>query len=122
MDAANQDVQMAGTESGNALPAGASEILSNVEQSIPACFEQVANLHEERIAISSDAWKPVYSELNAMANFLARALVSRGGAPGDRVAILMRHDGPQIVAVLAVLKAARVVVVLNPTDPPVRLR
>jgi amino acid adenylation domain-containing protein len=94
----------------------------DAEQSIPACFERIAGLHGARVAISSGAWEPVYSELNAAANVLARALVSRGGAPGDRVAILMRHDGPQIAAVLAALKAGRVVVVLNPTDPPARLK
>jgi amino acid adenylation domain-containing protein len=122
MAAADQEVQMIGTERGKVIQAGVSEILSNVEQSIPACFEQVASLHGARIAISSGAWEPVYSELNAVANVLARALISRGGTPGDRVAILMRHDGPQIAAVLAALKAGRVVVVLNPTDPPARLR
>ena len=94
----------------------------DAEQSIPACFEQIATFHDSRSAIGSGAWQPACGELNTAANFLARALVSRGGMPGDRVAILMRHDGPQIAAVLATLKAARVVVVLNPTDPPARLR
>ncbi|HMD54551.1 MAG TPA: condensation domain-containing protein, partial [Phycisphaerae bacterium] len=34
----------------------------------------------------------------------------------------MRHDSPLIAAVLGILKTGRIVVVLNPTDPPVRLR
>jgi non-ribosomal peptide synthetase component F len=34
----------------------------------------------------------------------------------------MRHDGPLILTMLAALKAARVFVVLNPTDPSARLR
>ena len=48
-------------------------------------------------------------------------LLSHGGARGDRIAVLMRHDTPLIAAVLAVLKGGRTVVVLNPTDPPARL-
>ena len=34
----------------------------------------------------------------------------------------MRQDSPQIAAVLAALKAGRIVVVLNATDAPARLR
>ncbi len=91
------------------------------EQSIPAFFEQVVRSHPNRTAISSGRWQPTYAELNATANSLARALISRGVAAGDRVAILMRHDGPLVAAILAVVKAGGVVVVLQPSDPVVRL-
>src|SRR5262249_35026072 len=93
----------------------------DVEQSIPACFEQWAGLHPCRPALAPSTWQPTYGALNATANRLAHHLLSRGGARGDCVALLLRHDTPLIAAALAVLKAGRIVVVLNPTDPPVRL-
>src|SRR5262252_7824433 len=93
----------------------------DVEQSMSACFEQRARLHPGRTALAPGTWQPTYGELNAVANRLAHRLLSRGGAQGDRVALLLRHDTPLIAAALAVLKAGRAVVVLNPTDPPVRL-
>ena len=48
-------------------------------------------------------------------------MLSKGGAQGDRVAILMSHDAPQIAALLAILKAGRIAVTLNPSDPAGRL-
>jgi amino acid adenylation domain-containing protein len=90
--------------------------------SLPTAFQQVVASHGSRMAVCSDTWQASYDELNARANRLAHALMRRGGAPGDRVAILMQHDTPQIAAVLAVLKAGRIVVTLNPVDPATRLR
>src|SRR5262249_43338357 len=93
----------------------------DVEQSISACFEQWAGLHPCRPALAPGAWQPTYGELNAAANRLAHRLLAQGGGPVDRGALLLRHDTPLIDAALAALKAGRAVVVLNPTDPPVRL-
>jgi amino acid adenylation domain-containing protein len=94
----------------------------NVEQSIPERFAQIVAEHRSRPAIGAGEWQPSYAELNLAANRLAHALLAPGDAPGDRVALLMRHDGPLIAAILAVLKTGRTVVVLNPTDPPLRLQ
>jgi acyl-CoA synthetase (AMP-forming)/AMP-acid ligase II len=92
------------------------------EESLPASFERAAELHQFRSALGSGAWRPTYRELNETANCLAHELLDRGGAPADRVAILMQHDSPAIAALLAVLKAGRIVVALNPTNPPARLK
>jgi amino acid adenylation domain-containing protein len=91
------------------------------EDSLPGAFEQAADMHRLRTAIGSGVWQPTYRELNETANRSAHALLHRGGAAGDRVAILMQHDAPMIAAVLGALKAGRTVVVLNPTDPGPRL-
>ncbi len=96
--------------------------LQDVEQSIPARFEQIAILHSSRTAIGSGEWQPTYAELNAASNRLAWALLSCSGVAGDRVGLLLRQDAPLIVAMLAVLKAGKVVLVLNSTEPPVRLK
>lgn len=84
-------------------------------------FQDVAASYRSHIAVCSDTWQATYDELNATANRLAHALIKRGCAPGDRVAILMQHDTPQIAALLGALKAGQIVVTLSPTDSVNRL-
>lgn len=91
-------------------------------ESVPSYFEQIVQSHSERIAIGSGTWRASFGELNAAANKLGRCLMTLPGARGDRVVFLMRHDGPLIAAMLGALKAGRVGVVLNPSDPEARLR
>src|SRR5262245_22114756 len=93
----------------------------DAEQSIPACFERWAAWQPNRPALAPGTWQPTYGALNAAAIRLAHGLLAQGGARGDRVALLLRHDTPLVAAALGVLKAGRTVVVLNPTDPPIRL-
>lgn len=96
--------------------------LIDCEESLAANFARVVAAHGSRKAIGAGTWQPTYGELNIAANRVAHALLSRGGTPGDRVAILMKHDGPLVGAILAVHKAGRIAVVLNPFHPPDRLR
>jgi acyl-CoA synthetase (AMP-forming)/AMP-acid ligase II len=70
----------------------------------------------------SRSWGATYRELNETANRLAHMLLRRGGATGDRAAILMQHDGPMIAAIIGVLKAGRIAAIFNPADPAARLR
>ena len=95
--------------------------LIDCEESLPANFAQVVAAHGSRKAIGAGAWQPTYTELNIAANRVAHALLDRGGTSGDRVAILMAHDGPLIGAIVAVHKAGRIAVVLNPSHPVSRL-
>jgi amino acid adenylation domain-containing protein len=100
----------------------ARQALFDPEQSLPARVRAQVALRGSHPAIATGAWQPTYAELDAVANRLAHELIAAGMMPGDRLAILMRHDGPQIAAMLAALKAGAIVVVLNRTDPPGRLR
>ena len=103
-------------------PSDSEPIFSEVETSVPALFTQIAARQPQRTALAGGAWQPTFAELDAAGNRLAHLLMARGIQAGDRVAVLMRHDAPLILAALAVLKAGGVVVVLNPTDPPARHR
>jgi amino acid adenylation domain-containing protein len=85
-------------------------------------LEHRARTDPARIAVASDTTRVSCAELNVGANQLAHALLSRGGEIGDRVCILMDHDAPLLMTALAVLKAGRVVVVLDPAEPAARLR
>jgi amino acid adenylation domain-containing protein len=96
--------------------------LFDAEQSLPAHFCAQVAMHGDRPAIGTGDWRPTYARLDMAANRFAHALTRAGAKPGDRIAIVMQHDGPQIAASLAALKAGATVVVLNRTDPPARLR
>ena len=92
------------------------------KDTLPSRFARLAATHPFRTAIGSGIWQPTYLELDETANCVAQALLRHEGAAGDRVALLMRHDAPLIAGMLAILRAAKIVVVLNPADPPIRLR
>ena len=92
------------------------------DETLPSRFRLVARRFNTKAALASSTWQPSYGELDASSDGRSLAVAARGVMPGDRVAILMRHDLPQVDAVLAVLKAGGIVVVLNPTDPPARLQ
>ena len=89
--------------------------------SVPACFERAAGLYPNRIAVHCRLGEISYADLNAAANRLARRIIESGGRVGDRVAILMPQDRRIFIAMLAALKAGRIVVVLNGQDPPARI-
>lgn len=90
-------------------------------RSLPECFERTASLYPNRIAVHCRLGEITYAELNTAADRLAHRILESGGRVGDRVAIMMPQDRQILVALLAALKAGRIVVVLNKDDPPARL-
>jgi amino acid adenylation domain-containing protein len=91
-----------------------------IEQSIAERFEKQAAAHPDRIAIRSGGLTMTYADLNAAANRLGRAILQAGGE-AERVVLLFEQGGPVLVAVLAVLKAGKTYVPLDPGYPPARL-
>jgi acyl-CoA synthetase (AMP-forming)/AMP-acid ligase II len=89
------------------------------ELSLAQAFDDAAARFADRVAIGSDTWSPTYRALNKTANCLANRLGGDGAQ--RRTAILMTHDSPMIAAALGALKAGRIVVALQPDDPPARL-
>ncbi|HEY6495106.1 MAG TPA: amino acid adenylation domain-containing protein [Trebonia sp.] len=62
-----------------------------------------------------------YAELDGLSNQVARALLARGVAPGDRVGILAPKSAASLVAQYGVLKAGAAYVPLDPKSPATRL-
>jgi amino acid adenylation domain-containing protein len=62
-----------------------------------------------------------YAELDKLSNQVARALLARGVAPGDRVGILVPKSAAAVVAAFGVLKAGACYVPLDPKSPAARL-
>ena len=91
------------------------------DDTLTAAFELAAKKHRDRPAFGADCWQPSYDELNATANRLAHALLRRDSALGDRVAIVMQDHSQVACAILAGLKAGKIIVTLNPAHPPIRL-
>jgi len=94
---------------------------ANEGGSIPERFEEQVRAHADRLAMQWPSGRYTYADLNATANRLARAILARRGVSSEPIALLFDHGGDVIAAMLAVLKAARCYVVLDPGYPRERL-
>ena len=93
-----------------------------VEQSIPERFDKIVKLYPDRVAIKEREQAVTYTELNERANRIAHAILDRCGERNQPVAILMEHGASVLVAILAVLKAGKIYVPLDPSYPVERLQ
>ena len=93
-----------------------------IERSIPERFEEMARAHGDRVALEWPDGRYTYASLDAAANRLAGMLCARSGDIVLPVALLFAHGGEALVAILAMLKAGRVYVVLDPHYPTDRLQ
>ncbi len=89
-----------------------------LESSVPSRFEEIARRHPDRVALAGRRRSVSYAELDAEANRLAHAILARLGPGPEPVALVFEHDVAAIAAILAVLKAAKICVVLDATQPP----
>jgi amino acid adenylation domain-containing protein len=137
MAAAIKDAQSVGHQLGehnskqstDVVPAGSAEPPVNftpfpkeeVERSVPERFEKIVVRYPDRIAVKTDHEAVTYSQLNAMANRLARAILARRGTVAEAVAILMDNGARLMAAMLAVLKTGKFFVLLDRSSPPTRL-
>lgn len=86
-------------------------------ESIIEGFQAAVRSHPHLLAVVGQDFAMTRLELDLVSSRLAHRLVAGTTGKGERVAVLMRHGGPLFMVLLAVLKAGRVVVVLNPADP-----
>ena len=105
------------TPSGTFVPFGRDDI----EQSIASRFEQQVRRHPDRLAVrtAQDTW--TYEVLNRRANRIAHALLERDRNGRTPIALLVEQGAPLIAAILAVFKAGKILVGLDPAHPPARL-
>jgi amino acid adenylation domain-containing protein len=80
-----------------------------------------AERYPEHPAVVDRERSLTYAALEQRANQLARLLVERGVAPGDRVGIYLDKSLEAIVGVYGVMKAGGVYVPFDPQAPPARL-
>lgn len=89
----------------------------DVEQSIPARFEEMAAQYPDRLAVQGASGSLTFRELNREANRMAQAILDRLGERPEPVALLLDHDTPLVVSMLGALKAGKFYVTLDPTYP-----
>ncbi len=92
-----------------------------IEQAIGRRFEQQVRAHGERTAIEWEGRRYTYVSLDAAANRLARTIITQRGPGSEPIALLFDHGGDALAAILAVLKAGKIYVVLDPAYPRERL-
>jgi len=91
-----------------------------VECKLYEFFEAQAKQTPTAIAIEFEDQYLTYAQLNAKANRLARLLSQQGVGPDSIVAICFERGIPQILAILAILKAGGAFLPLDPDDPTLR--
>ena len=94
---------------------------SAIEQSIPQRLDKIVDLYPHHLAVKTKHLELSYADLNQAANRLARAVLTRSSRQGA-VAILLEHDAAAILAIFAVLKAAKYFLPLDASLPKSRLR
>jgi len=92
-----------------------------VEQSIPQRFEKIVRRHPGRLAVKSAEHAVTYAELNAIANRIARAILSKSLAGAEPVGILLGKGIEQVATMIGVLKLGKFFVLLDPEFPQSRI-
>ena len=85
-------------------------------------FERQAAASPTATAVASEAGSLTYTQLNAAANRLARALAARGAGPGQVVAVRLARSAELVTALLATAKTGAAVVLVDPGEPEQRAR
>ena len=94
---------------------------AEVEQSIPARFEQQVRQYPSYIAVKTRHHTLTYAELNQAANLVAHAILERCQSAAAPIALLFEHGAPFVSASLGVMKAGKIQVPLESTLPQARL-
>ena len=94
--------------------------MEEIEQSIPDRFEDQVRKHSRRLAIKINEKQLTYDELNRAANQIAHAILAGRGERQEQVALLCHQSTEAIAATLAVLKAGKTYVPLDPNVPKTR--
>jgi amino acid adenylation domain-containing protein len=94
---------------------------ADIEQSIPQRFERQVRAHGDGLAVKWSGGSYTFNALNETANRLARAILAVRKPGTEPIALMFDHGGEILAAIVAVLKAGKFYVVLDPTYPPDRL-
>jgi amino acid adenylation domain-containing protein len=94
---------------------------SAIDGSISARFEQQVARYPQSLAVVAGESQLTYTALNRLANRIARAILAHLGEGEEPVALLFEHGAFVIAAILGVLKAGKIYMPLDPTDPYTRI-
>lgn len=95
--------------------------LAEIEQSIAGRFRTQVARNPDAVAIRDAEGTLSYGELNACSNRVAQAILALDLPPARGVALLLETSRSQVVGLLAVLKAGRFYVPVDPALPTARI-
>ena len=85
-------------------------------------FEEQAAKNPDKIALIAADCSLTYGELDASANKIANALISRGVQPKNKIALLLPRTSREMIAMFGVLKAGCAFIPCDPEYPAERIR
>jgi acyl-CoA synthetase (AMP-forming)/AMP-acid ligase II len=88
-------------------------IVTNFPATLPSFFKAFAALNGANEAVVAGEERLTFADLDRISDRLARGLVARGVAKGDRVGLAMRNCPTWIVTYMAILKAGGIATLLN---------
>ncbi|MBI3979507.1 MAG: amino acid adenylation domain-containing protein [Chloroflexi bacterium] len=94
----------------------------DVEQSVPARFQQIALEYPDRLALKDEQRGYTYRELDEYANRIAHAILDQGMPPQSPMAVMVEQGFLHIAAILGILKAGGIFVALDPANPASRIQ
>ena len=89
--------------------------------SVASVFQEVAGKFADRKAVSDGSRAVTYDELNRMANWIARQIITHVGEGNRPVAMWLDNDATAVISALAILKAGKILVVIDPLLPRQRV-
>ena len=88
-------------------------IVANFPATLPGFFQAFCALNGEVEAVIAGDERLTYADLGRLSDEVARGLVARGIAKGDRVGIAMRNCPSWIITYMAALKAGAIATLIN---------
>ena len=88
-------------------------LAANFPATLPGFFEAFCALNGTVEAVVADGERLTFAELGRLSDDVARGLVERGIAKGDRVAIAMRNCPSWIITYMGALKAGAIATLVN---------
>ena len=88
-------------------------IVTNLPATLPGLFSAFCEMHAANEAIVAGDERLTFAQLDQASNRVARGLVARGIAKGDRVGIAMRNCSSWVIAHMGIVKAGGVATLLN---------
>jgi len=95
--------------------------LEELDQAIPARFEQQVARFPDRAAVQAGGRTLTYHGLNHAANRVARAILAERGTAGEPVVLVVAHPAAAVTGILGILKAGKTVVPVEASYPATRL-
>jgi amino acid adenylation domain-containing protein len=89
----------------------------DVEKSIPERFEKIVEMYPDRLAVKMGERALTYAELNQAANRIAWSIWHKRGAGVEPIVLISEHGLDGIASCFGILKAGKILVVIDPSFP-----